>query len=344
MSVYLGVPGQVGPGRARPTSSGPAGATPDAGRWFDPAVDLPGRKSRYLSRATRYLLAASGQTMAAGAELFSTLAEDRRGVVIGTNFADYAVRHEFDGTLLASGSASLNSIQAPNVSINMPATHTAIAYRCTGVSATLSTAGIAAIEAVVYASRAIEAGRVDAMLVGSTEDNGSDDASAVVLPGVLPGSATLAAFAGHLGAQLAGPGAPGAPAHLLYEVSAWHWRRYPAEALADPERAARLRVVFTTAMAAMLAHRPESVAVCWPDAGAAGATLQGWLAAALDTARIRVHRIAPPRALDVSDAGCNTPLMSLQFAMQAAGRPLLFVASHPLGNLVALYLQPRFTH
>ena len=64
----------------------------------------------------------------------------------------------------------------------------------------------------------------------------------------------------------------------------------------------------------------------------------------IDSARIDAHPIDSPPAMAWSGAGCNTALMSLQYAMQTAGRPLLFVASHPMGNLVVLYLKPRFSH
>lgn len=324
MSVYLSAPGLVRPRH-------------DGARWFDPAIDLTGRKSRYLSRATRYLLASSQQTLHACGDLFSALPQERKGVVIGTNFADYAVRHEADHLLLAEGSGALNSIQAPNVSINIPATQAAIAFRCGGVCATLTTSGVAGIEAIIYAKNAIDGGRVDAVLVGATEDNGSDDGQGIVLPGVLPGSCTLAAF------SAAGRSSCATGQHA-YEVAAWHWRRYPAAALGDPARAARLRAVFSNAIAGMAGPGTAPVSVYWPQADALSLTMQGWLLGALDGARVEAHVIDPPPAPGWSGAGCNTALMSLQFALESARGPLLFVASHPMGNVVVLYLKPYFCH
>lgn len=333
MSVFLSAPGMVSPrGHGAAYLAQPASASE---RWFDPALHLAGRKSRYLSRATRYLLACSEQTLQASGELFGALPRERKGIVVGTNFADYAVRHEFDHLLLASGSGSLNSIQAPNVSINMPATQTAIAHRWGGVCATLTTSGIAGIEAILYANNAIASERVDAVLVGSTEDNGSDDSRDIVLPDVLPGSCTLAAFSAAVAAR---------SDQDAYEIAGWHWRRYGSAAVADAARAKALRGVFTRAIGAMLEPGLSALAVCWPHGDAVNLTLQSWLYAALDSARIDAHPIDSPPAMAWSGAGCNTALMSLQYAMQTAGRPLLFVASHPMGNLVVLYLKPRFSH
>lgn len=336
MSVYLSAPGLVSPrGHGAEQLVLPTVASAD--RWFDPALHLPGRKSRYLSRATRYLLASTEQTLQVTGDMFSALPQERKGIVVGTNFADYAVRHEFDQLLLTHGSGALNSIQAPNVSINIPATQTAIAHRCGGVCATLTTSGIAGIEAIIYAKNAIDTQRVDAMLVGTTEDNGSDDGDAIVLPDVMPGSCTLAAFS----AAVAGGRSLDQPA---YEVAAWHWRRYPAAALRDAERAQALRAIFTKAIGEMVAPMAGGIAVCWPQTDAVSLTLRSWLYATLDKARIDAHLIESPPLPAWSGAGCNTSLMSLQFALQTAGRPLLFVASHPMGNVVVLFLKPRFCH
>lgn len=334
MSMLLCAPGLVSPrGHGVGCLAQPAAEE----RWFDPAVHLAGRKSRYLSRATRYLLASAGQTLQATGTLFDAVPQERKGIVVGTNFADYAVRHEFDHVLLEHGSGSLNSIQAPNVSVNMPATQAAIAHRWGGVCATLTTSGIAGIEAILYAKHAIDREQVDAVMVGSTEDNGSDDGRDIVLPDVLPGSCTLAAFS-----PAAAAAAP--RDQRMYEVTAWHWRRYPGAALADAARASALRAVFTKAVTGMLDPAHGAIAVCWPHAGTSHLTLQSWLHAALDTARIDAQLIASPPASAWSGAGCNTALMSLQFAMQTVSTPLLFVASHPMGNVVVLYLKPRFCH
>ena len=331
MSVYLSSPGIVScyADSAAILINGGMRYQADQ-KWFDPQIHLPGRKSRYLSRATRYLLAAGNQT---AQPWFGRLPDDRKGVVIGTNFADYPVRDEVDRRLLRDGSAALNSVQAPNVSINMPAAQTAIDHRCGGVCATLNTSDTAGIEALIYAKNAIDAKRADALIAGSTEDNGSDGCERPLLPQVLGGSCTFAVFSDHVEHQ---------PAQPIHEIVAWHWRRYPPDALQDKARQPAIKAALAETIRQLLADRPPRIALCWHQAEPARPVLEHWLYQALDRARIDFEVLAPPPRFSPSYSGCNTPMLLLQFALLTSSRPLLLVATHATGSVVALYLQPRF--
>ncbi|MDC8758942.1 beta-ketoacyl synthase N-terminal-like domain-containing protein [Janthinobacterium fluminis] len=330
MSVYLSAPGMLSPCASSLATLGQAGAAAAPGQaWFDARQHLGQRKIRYLSRATRYLLAAAGQTMQTAGARFAALPEHRKGVIVGTNFADYAVRSEFDQVLLRQGSGALSSAQAPNMSVNMPAAQTAIDYGCGAVCTTLTSSATAGIEAIVYAGNALRRGQADALLVGSCEDNGDDGEGTPLLPHVLGGSSTFAAW------TAATP--PEAGAHKL---AGWHWRRYPAAALADPARGPALRAAFGAAMAGLLGAGAAPIDVLWSGPPDADPHLKAGLAQALAGAAIDHRMLALPPALAHSFAGCNAHMLALQFALLTSSRALLFVATQALGSVVVLYLTP----
>ena len=92
----------TGSGRVRAEEAG------EDGSWFDPAEHLGPRGWRYLTPATRYVLAAAALAMKDAGFDPAALADDEVGVAIGTNFAAAPVVGRFDDVVAeetAAGSA-----------------------------------------------------------------------------------------------------------------------------------------------------------------------------------------------------------------------------------------------
>lgn len=306
--------------------------------WFDPKRQLAGRKSRYLSRGTRYLLSACGQTMSVAAPIFAAIAEEKKGVIIGTNFADYLVRQECDHLILQEGASAVNSVQAPNISVNIPAAQTAIDYRCGGVCSTLTSTATAGVEALIYAKNALDTGQVDALIVGSVEDNGADNQQDVILPQVLPGACTFAAWSSGLpSASAVDFVQPG-----TYQLCATHWRRYPQSGLQDVVRQKILRQSFLKAMSEVLQDKPAQLRVVWSGTQEAHPLLKDWLGTTLHEMGTEVEFLLAPSTVAPTYSGCNVQMMLLQFALLTSSKPLLFIATNAMDSVVVLYLKPHF--
>jgi acyl carrier protein len=167
---------------------------------FSAERELGKRGHKYMSAATRLLCAASRRACAQSGFPGGAAAE-RRGVVVGTSLADYGVRRAMDQVLRSEGVRGLSAAEAPNSSVNIPASMVAIRESCQGVNLTLTNPRVAGFEALHWAGRFLDQGLVDVVIAGATEDRGAiafviERASEAGSRALLTIAATGAAFLG----------------------------------------------------------------------------------------------------------------------------------------------------
>src|SRR5207248_717085 len=121
--------GLVCPGGASPTELLTNGR-PDGGTdWFDPERYLGRRGFKYLTPATRYLLAAANLALEdASLEDWAGYPSETRAVVAGTNFAAVPVLDQLNRIIVDEGADALSPAQAPNFSVNIPASHVSLRH------------------------------------------------------------------------------------------------------------------------------------------------------------------------------------------------------------------------
>ncbi|SEQ85670.1 beta-ketoacyl synthase N-terminal-like domain-containing protein [Streptomyces radiopugnans] len=161
-----------------------------AAAWFDPAAHLGRRGWKYLSPATRYLLAAGNQALGRRHDeppLTGAPAE-RFGVVTGTQYAIAGVHRRMDDTLATTGVQGISPAEVPAFSMNTPGSQLAISTGARAFSVTLTNPVTAGLEAVQFAVTALRTGRADRVVAAAADqvpagDDGRDryDAAAAVV-------------------------------------------------------------------------------------------------------------------------------------------------------------------
>ncbi|HKP94807.1 MAG TPA: beta-ketoacyl synthase N-terminal-like domain-containing protein [Fibrobacteria bacterium] len=147
-----------------------AGTGASSGDWFRPSDYLGPRGYRYQTSSTRYLLAAIKLALDQDPDSPGAYPESQRGVAMGTNFSDYDVREGFDRGILAPGGArNLSPLEAPNSSVNIPASTVSIKHGCKAFSLTLTNPMVAGLEAVLVAAQALATGRARWAAAGACE-------------------------------------------------------------------------------------------------------------------------------------------------------------------------------
>jgi hypothetical protein len=131
------------PGTARRVTSGDD--------WFDPVRFLGRHGHKFLTPATRYLLAAADLAVADANLDIDRYPADVRGVTVGTNFAVEALVDRFDRLVLAEGPAALSPALAPGFSVNLAASQLSIRYRLHGCNLTLTNPVVAGLESLLVA-------------------------------------------------------------------------------------------------------------------------------------------------------------------------------------------------
>jgi 3-oxoacyl-[acyl-carrier-protein] synthase II len=161
-------------------AAGPDQAEPGSGRaepgpeWFDPVAHLGRRGWKYLTPATRYLLAAAALTLADAQLDPARLPGDSMGVAVGTNFAAQPVVGRLDEVVRAEGAQWLSPAEAPNFSVNIAASHISMKYGMRAFNLTLTDPVVAGLTAVLTLCSAIRRGRATLGLAGATEERPAD--------------------------------------------------------------------------------------------------------------------------------------------------------------------------
>lgn len=195
-----------------------AEAAGEDGSWFDPTEHLGPRGWRYLTPATRYVLAAAALAMKDAGFDPAALADDEVGVAIGTNFAAAPVVGRFDDVVAEETAAGISPAEAPAFSVNIPASQISMRHALRAFNLSLTNPMVAGLEAVLTLRSALLQGRARAGIAGATEERPDPSAARVV------------------GAPFAGEGA--ACVVLEREADARDRAAPPGPAVADEDRAA----------------------------------------------------------------------------------------------------------
>ncbi|WP_149549647.1 beta-ketoacyl synthase N-terminal-like domain-containing protein [Streptomyces marokkonensis] len=319
---------------------------PDAGDvpWFDPAAHLGRRGWKYLTPATRYLLAAGNEALGRRHDdpPLAGAASERFGVVTGTQYAIDRVHRRMNATLTTEGVHGISPAEVPGFSMNTPGSQLAITTGARAFSVTLTNPVTAGLEAVQFAVTALRTGRADVVVAAAadqaSEDHGGsgeyDAAAAVVLsargraPGTAGAGRPLAAVTGALSRFLA-PGPAGGPDPAALAASAARIAALPRTAGAVGPRAARaVRLVVVAPPAAT----PLALAV-----------RDAVTTALADTrSMVRDAAVHPARHCAVSGL-----LELIALARPDGGGPALLVSVSESGHLTAIRIDdavgPEFT-
>jgi hypothetical protein len=115
-------------------------------------------------------LAATAQALADASLHDDAYASEQKGVFVGTQFGAHRTLADMDWIILDEGAEGLQPINAPNFSVNIPASQLSVRHKLHAFNITLTSAIVAGIEAVVFGADAIRAGRAQCVLAGATED------------------------------------------------------------------------------------------------------------------------------------------------------------------------------
>ncbi|MBS2962353.1 hypothetical protein KGA66_04795 [Actinocrinis puniceicyclus] len=308
-----------------------AGAGPD---WFDPVSVLGQRGWKYLSPATRFLLGATARALAAARLEPGAYEDTQLAVAAGTNFAANPVLARFDAAVLAEGSDALSPAEAPNFSVNMPASHAAAKHGMRAFSLTLTNPVVAGLEALLALTRALGTGRAAAGLAGATEEMPDvpvrDDAG--------EGACALAVES-EKGARERGAGA-------LAEIAGGFCRflPHPAETAASTQGSARLASALGDPLTALVTAAgrgaqgdPIPFIVCCDDPELAG-RLTRYCTERCAAAGVTLTPVAGYLGGDGAFFSVS-PLLQLAGLITEHGHGLV-LGTAPHGNLAAVLLRP----
>lgn len=160
--------------------------------WFVPERYFGASGFKYLPHSARYLLAAVKLLMDDLALGKCNYAEDDMGAIIGTNFGVLSVLEEMDDILLARGANALKPMQAPNFSVNVPASLVSIKHGFRAFNITLTSAMVCGLEAILAGHHALRVGRARLVIAGATEDMPPSHVTAALGLGIDGGACVLA--------------------------------------------------------------------------------------------------------------------------------------------------------
>lgn len=279
--------------------------------WFDPVPLLGRRGWKYLTPAARYLLGAARLALEDAALETETFPDESMGVAIGTNFAAEPVVARLDEQLIAEGARMLSPAEAPNFSVNIPASGISMRYGMRAFNLTLTSPMVAGLESILVMGAAIRRGRARLGIAGATEQRPRSDhpgrESACCL--VVEGAEEAAARGARVKATITGG-----------------WCRFSPPAAGIRALQSKLAALIEDAADGQL---PYSVAA----AGRLGADLDELCHDLAAKAGVRLTRVGPVDASYVS----VSPLLAVADQL-ASGQAGLVVTASGHGNLAALRL------
>ncbi|MDG4786424.1 beta-ketoacyl synthase N-terminal-like domain-containing protein [Micromonospora sp. WMMD1102] len=142
---------------------------PAADAWFDVRTRLGRRGYKYLPAACQYLLVAGRDALDDAGNRLDGVAEQGRGVVVGTNNGVAALHDEQDRTVIAEHASELSPVTAPYGAVNVLTSRLSMEHGFTGISLTLISPLVAGLESVQVGARAFAAGRATMLLAGAME-------------------------------------------------------------------------------------------------------------------------------------------------------------------------------
>lgn len=137
---------------------------------FAPEDYLGPKGLRTLDRTTRLALVAAKLAIDdSGLSVTPATCHDV-GVVLGCTMGSVRSISEFDLQGLREGPRYVNPGLFPNVVMNAPASQISIRFQLRGLNSTISTGFTAGLDAIGYALRLLQLGRVKAVVVGGVEE------------------------------------------------------------------------------------------------------------------------------------------------------------------------------
>ena len=135
--------------------------------WFDAELYLGQRGHRYLSRATKFWLAACGSIENLDT---ATRDSDSLGIAVGTNFGAHHTLRGIHDVVLEAGAMALSPSFAPNFCINLIAGQAAIKYGARRFNLTITSPQTAGLDALAAGARELSSGRCSAVIAGAVEE------------------------------------------------------------------------------------------------------------------------------------------------------------------------------
>lgn len=136
---------------------------------FTPQPEIPPMKARRFDRGSQFAIVACGQAIA---EACYDVAKDPEsiGIALGTGSAGAGALTEFLRVLLTESPEAAPPFHFPNTVANAPASQVSIELKVYGPNVTVTQKDPSALNALLFASLAISAGRVRAMLAGGVDE------------------------------------------------------------------------------------------------------------------------------------------------------------------------------
>jgi len=166
-SIFLHAPAVIQPGAAISVDQEKAGYVTQT--WFDPIPYLGARGYKYYSDAGRLVLSGMAKMLQNASCTQVVNAAPKRGAIVGTNFGNFDVLSKFGEVIRSEGAEHLQPMEAPNFSINVPASLLSIKHELRAFNITLTHDLRAGIDAVIESYRALSSGRADAVIAGAVE-------------------------------------------------------------------------------------------------------------------------------------------------------------------------------
>jgi 3-oxoacyl-[acyl-carrier-protein] synthase II len=301
---------------------------------FDPRHYLGERGFKYLTPATRYVLSAARLALEdAGLESDAYAPEDK-GVILGTNFAIHDVVAAMDRVVLSEGAEALRPMEAPNFSINLPASYISIKHQFRAFNITLTSMLVAGLEAVMLGAGYIQKGRARLVLAGATEGTPPRRLARLLGGSVAEGAACVVSLETLSAAQARG-------AHIyacIGDAVLWF---VPPRMAEHPEDRAQVGVIFRRHLDQMLLEisdvlRNIGCLICLIEAD----SLLGQLANEYVRQYLEEHSLPvkyQPCVKHSTTEACVSPLLHLAATASVPGAGLI-VAISPLGHVAMLRL------
>jgi len=158
--------------------------------WFVEERFLGKRGYKYMTPATKYLLAASAAALSDAGLSGNAYEPQDRGVVVGTNFAVLGTLDEMDRTILSEGADALRPMHAPNFSVNIPASYVSIQHHCRAFNVSFTDTIVAGLHALFFGAQALQEHRARVVIAAATED-APPATFGLTRPASLPGACAL---------------------------------------------------------------------------------------------------------------------------------------------------------
>jgi 3-oxoacyl-[acyl-carrier-protein] synthase II len=136
---------------------------------WDPVARFGVKDARHLDRFAQFALAAAESAVEDSGIDFSSLAEDRCGVIIGSGIGGLNEFETQHSTMIHKGPSRISPFTIPKLMVNAASGHISIRWSLRGPISAVATACASATNAIGDAYKAIQHGQADVMVTGGSE-------------------------------------------------------------------------------------------------------------------------------------------------------------------------------